>query len=124
MQNFLRAAAFAACVAAAAPAAAESAETTNDIRCVVAIAMLAGQSSDPQFVQEAAMGLLYFVGRIEGREPGLNLEATLRAQAARTTQPMLREDLVRCGRIMLAKGGELKAIGEGMQAEAKPAPTS
>ena len=111
----------AALLAVAGPASAESPETTEDLRCLVAVAAAAG-ASDQMTATMVAPGFMYFMGRIEGREGEFDLETALRREAATTTAGRIQADALRCGKIMVEKGQALQAIGKSMQSmpEVKP----
>src|SRR6185369_14685373 len=68
-----------ACVAAAALAGAARADdaTVDDLKCVVVFGAMAGspQYKDAPYI---GPGIFYFLGRAEGREPGLDLKTALK----------------------------------------------
>ncbi|MBO9502628.1 hypothetical protein [Brevundimonas sp. A19_0] len=63
----------AALVATSAPAFAQDPVPEidrKDMECAALFALMAG--SDPQYQASGAMGMAYFIGRLEGRNPGTN----------------------------------------------------
>ena len=96
-------------LAGASPASA--AESTNDVRCLVAISRLVDINAETkQLSQEAAqmtslLGTMYFMGKLEGRDPRLNIENAMVAEATKMTVEQLQSELIRCG-------GEMRAIGQ------------
>ncbi|MGZ3371653.1 MAG: hypothetical protein ACXU8X_22290 [Caulobacteraceae bacterium] len=92
--------------AASAPARAEDL-TVNDIRCVVAFGALV---SNPQYRDAAATGIFYFLGRVEGREPSLDIADAIK----QTRRGMGQGDIVnegqRCGAQLKARNESLKSL--------------
>jgi len=80
----------------------------GDLRCV---ALLAVAVANTQGEAQAGItaGLMYFVGRIDGVAPGIDLKAELQRIAATMTDPAA--DMTRCSAILTAKGQALIAIG-------------
>jgi hypothetical protein len=73
------------------PAAVESTEpavldpaTRADVRCVVAISNEAGLADDSQ-INHLAILAYYFIGRLDGRTPGLNLQKAFEQEAHQMT---------------------------------------
>lgn len=84
--------------------------TMSDIRCiVVAMKMSAGGSSAQK--ASATMITLYYLGRLDGRTPGLNVEGLIAKEAAEMSAAELRSDAARCGRVLVEKGREIQRIG-------------
>lgn len=115
MQKVITAAALTASLFMAGGARAQDAETLGDLRCIAVISIAAGQQTDPAAVMSAGMGILYFMGRIEGRVPGFNVENGLRVEVGKLTSAGVTTELVRCGGALTSKGKELQAIGRSMQ---------
>jgi len=96
-------------LAGAGPASA--AESTNDVRCLVAISRLVDiNAQTKQLSQEAAqmtslLGTMYFMGKLEGRDSRLNIENAMVAEVSKMTMEQLQSELIRCG-------GEMKSIGQ------------
>ena len=90
----------------------------RDLRCVGAFMIAAGQnekmSADEQSGVTGAM--MFYVGRIEGRQPGFPLQDSLIALLNRPDYlDSLVDDAQRCGTEMEAKGRELESLGTAMQ---------
>lgn len=81
-----------------------------DAQCVVIGARI---SASPDQQQRASGQLLtvYFLGRIEGRSPGVDLEKLIELQAAKMTRDDEKRALQRCGRKFASQGTELVRIG-------------
>jgi hypothetical protein len=99
-------------IAAAPPT---DAETTKDVRCLVAVSSLAG-SEDAAAKYAAVVGAQYFLGRIDGRRPDFDLEAAIKAEASQMTDAEIRTLLVSCGGLIKSRGEALEAIGKAIQA--------
>lgn len=99
------------------------AETTKDVRCLLAVSSLVG--SDNQAAQMSALiGSQYFLGRIDGRSPNLDLEAALTAEAPKLNQTEMKFLFQSCGEMLKQRGLALKAIGEHMQVKAQSSSSS
>src|SRR5690349_16546544 len=82
----------------------------NDIRCFMVASELGGSNDQ----SERTAGLLaseYYLGRIDGRAPGLNLEAAMMRELPISDTD--RASLLRsCGARLQARGAAVQAIGE------------
>jgi hypothetical protein len=95
-------------------------QTAADVRCLaVAFGML--QSPDPQVKSIAIGASLYFVGRLRGRTPDLDLEAAMVQQVGRMPPEDVRDELQRCSGVLQDEGGKLKAIAEDLKKRADDA---
>lgn len=103
---------------AALPARAEAPETTTDLKCLV-FAISLSANSDPAKASVGTMAALYFLGRMDGREPKLDLENRL-IQPDMQLKPTDFAQLGKaCGGMLQTRGSELTAIGERLQAKGK-----
>jgi hypothetical protein len=77
---------------------------TDDIRCyVITLGMLATKDTTQQMV--ATMAHSYWLGRIDGRAPDVDLETRVLAELPILTNPELfKTEAIRCGQIMVARG--------------------
>ena len=78
-----------------------------DLRCVSAFAYLI---TNPQYKDNATIGMFYYLGRIEGRDPAFDLAKGL-AQVRSSVQSQIAAESQRCGAEVKAKNETLKAIG-------------
>ena len=83
-----------------------------DLRCVLAMYATA---RNPQLAQGAGVALLYYAGRIEGRDPALDLTAALAKEAQRMNASDYSFNARRCGDEVKAKGEVVKAVGQSLQ---------
>ena len=89
-------------------AEAEDAATIADVRCVVVGMKMA---SSPQQTQGIVL-TWYYIGRLEGRVPVLNLENLLIAEIDRMTGADLTAEGRRCVTALADKGLEVAQIGK------------
>lgn len=108
-------------------AAADEAAQTADLRCMLVVAITGAQAgANEQAKQGLAAGLGYYMGRLKGRDPGIDLAArittTAKGLGALTD---LQPDFTRCGAEMKTFGVETQAVGRAMQAldQTPPKPT-
>lgn len=98
-------------------AKANDSKTNADARCIVAGAKLA--AAEPGQQRGAMMLVLYYIGRIDGRSPKLDLESVLESVAAKVTGTDLQSELRRCGTELATKGREITRIGRDLSKMSK-----
>lgn len=90
---------------------AADADTINDLRCVIVGAELsASPDSSQKFT--AAMLMSYYLGRLSGRSPSLDVEDLIRREIVRMTPADFTSETRRCNNALAAKGKEVGRIGE------------
>ena len=72
----------------------------KDIRCVLAMTVI---MRDEAARSSAAVGLYYFAGRIEVRDPALDLTSAMKREASRMQNSEWRGEMQRCGAELQAK---------------------
>ena len=99
-----------------APAAADP--TTDDIHCyIVSLQMIT--SSDPTQKVAGTMTHGYWLGKIDGRSPQLDLEGSVLAELpAMANEALFRAEAVRCGQEMIKRGQAETEIGKDIQRRA------
>jgi|SRR5579862_5379288 len=86
-------------------------ETRMDARCVVVSGQMA-VSPDIGQRKRAEMLMLYYIGRLDGRTPGLDLEKLLASESARMTSAnTIQSEMRRCNDALTAKGKEITRLG-------------
>ena len=98
-------------LSAAAASRAQGAATTADVRCV-AVA-LSGSALQPQSGAGTNV-LMYYLGRLDGRTPKLDLEGLLTTETARMSMTDYASEATRCGQELMAKGQQLTQMGKNM----------
>jgi mono/diheme cytochrome c family protein len=95
---------------ATASRAAEAPATMADLRCIVVVALVMSNNSNPQMQAAAPLAMTYYLGRIKGREPATNIEARLTEEFAAAQGKDIRADAQRCGAEMSAMSKESAAL--------------
>lgn len=116
-------AAAAVAAALAGPAAAQD-PNDADIHCAVAAIALANSATDQTVKGQAGAALLYFIGRIDGRSPNLDLEPKVRAELAKLNPQDVGPTAMACGQQLMGRIQALQAMGERMKGAAPAAPAS
>ncbi|CAN5812319.1 hypothetical protein BH11PSE1_BH11PSE1_16290 [soil metagenome] len=118
MRSLLIGAAAAGLIASGAQA--ETAETTKDIRCVVIYSYLIGTSDDDADKRSLAIGMFYYQGRIDGREPALDYGTALKREMLNIPDEAIEPELKRCSAGLQDRSGEMEVVGKRVEAEVKP----
>src|SRR5436190_8349577 len=105
----------AGCAGAVAIAGAARAEdlTVADLKCVVVFGYLA---STPQYKDSAGYGVFYYLGRAEGREPGLDVKAALKHLRDGLPLGQYADEAKRCGAALKERNDYLKNVSDGAKA--------
>ncbi len=89
------------------------AQTQADIRCVVVLSAAVSNAPTEMLKAQVGAGMLYFLGRIDGRHPGLDLasavSAAIKDQAA--LKDAFDKDRARCGEEMRQVSAKLVTVG-------------
>ncbi|HEV2531602.1 hypothetical protein [Phenylobacterium sp.] len=85
----------------------------SDMRCVVAFSRLL---QTPAYKDAAGAGMFYYIGRLDGREPGLDLAAAMRREIANMATADYTTEAQRCGAELKARNEAVKAAGEAVKA--------
>ena len=115
------AAAMAAAIFAGSAHAQSADALAADTRCAMLGLSMAGASTATDEQRQAgAMLSLYFVGKMYGRSPGIDLRAAINQQATSLTADLMQSESRRCGEEFRTLGQTLSALG---QTQGAPAPT-
>ena len=109
MKCLLSAACAAALFAPAATARADDEAIAADARC---IAVFAAMVQMPQYKDAAGAGLLYYLGRLDARDPKLDLAAAVKHEAARMDRSEYVTVAQRCGSTLKQRNDALKAAAQ------------
>jgi len=94
-------------------APAQDAETIADVRCVIVGMKLVGIADPTQ--QSAGMMLsMYYIGRLDGRVPKLDIEELMIKEISTMTTSDYGSEAKRCGASLTDKGQEITRIGKDM----------
>jgi hypothetical protein len=88
-------------------------QTIADVQCVVIGARLSSSSDQRQQASGVTL-LVYFLGRVQGRSPNIDLEALIKREAKKMTASDLSDAARRCGTELSAQGAEITKIGKSL----------
>ncbi|HEV2702736.1 MAG TPA: hypothetical protein VGV09_13975 [Steroidobacteraceae bacterium] len=93
---------------------AQGADTMADIRCV-AVGMHFAESPDSHQKSTGTLLVLYYMGRLDGRAPGLDIGKLLAQQIDSMKAADYSAEATRCAQTLSQKGAQIKQLGEDMQ---------
>lgn len=103
----------------AVPAAAQvPAPVVDDLRCITVLSAAMAATPEAQRPQLAA-AVLYFIGRVDGAAPNLDLTAEIKRIVPTLTASTLGDEAKRCAAILTEKGAKLQEVGRALQEEGK-----
>ncbi|HEX5377903.1 MAG TPA: hypothetical protein VFW47_04985 [Phenylobacterium sp.] len=117
MRNGILAGLFVLGVAAPTLAHAEDPATTDDVRCLVMSLAMAG-TNDKDFSEAGMMATLYYLGRLDGRTPGLDLENRVIDEVGAMTPADVKNTAKRCGETLKGRGEDMTTLGQHFAARA------
>lgn len=94
--------------------AAQPAETLADVQCLVVGSRLAA-SPDQRVKLSGMMLAIYFLGRIDGRSPTVDLQGLMVQQVKKMSVADLKNAAVRCGAVLSSRGAEITKIGQNVE---------
>jgi len=94
-------------------ARAQDAETIADIRCIV-VGFRMSQLPNPAQQTAGTMAALYYIGRLEGRMPNLDIEELMITEIGRMTATDYDSEAKRCGSHLMDKGQQITRFGKDM----------
>lgn len=104
------------------PLQAQTPATIDDLQCTAVLSLDMAGTKDPARKNGFMLGVFYFLGRIDGRDPGLDLETALRSAATEFQQlapEQRRAAAARCGQLLVARGRVFNAAGRRLKASAQ-----
>jgi hypothetical protein len=93
---------------------AQDADNVADIRCV-AVGIRFAELPDSHEKSTGTLLVLYYIGRLDGRSPSLDIEKLLTEQITKMTDADYASEATRCGKWLAIKGEQITHIGEGMK---------
>ena len=93
------------------PAMAQDADAVADIRCV-AVGIRWAALPDSHQKSAGLLMALHFIGRLDGRDPNIDLEARLAEQLAKMTAADFTTEAARCGNTLSTKGAQITHLGQ------------
>jgi hypothetical protein len=100
---------------------AQDAATIADIRCVIVGMQLSGMANSPQ----QSSGILltwYYIGRLDGRAPKLEIESLLIAEANKMSSSDYASEAKRCGAGLTERGQQVTQVGKDLIERGKKMP--
>lgn len=94
----------------AAEASPLDAKDIADVQCVIIGARLSGSPNQSRS-QSGEMLMLYFLGRLDGRSPNMDLQTLIEREAKKMTSSDFKHAAQRCGAEFSARGAEIVRIG-------------
>jgi hypothetical protein len=92
-------------------AMAQDADTVADVRCV-AVGIRSAALPDSREKSTGLLMALYFIGRLDGRNPKVDLEPLLAEQLAKMTAADFAAEATRCGNGLATKGAQITKVGQ------------
>jgi hypothetical protein len=105
---------------AAGAARADTPAAASDLKCFVVLSMVS-DNGDPKLNATITLGRLYFLGRLDGGAPGIDLKARFRDLAGKMTPAAAKAELARCGPILRARAAVLEDVSRSLSAPPAPA---
>lgn len=102
---------------AAAANAARADENSADLRCLIAAAAMAQQAAAAQKGTFTAVAV-YYLGKLDGRRPGLDLEARVTEEVKAMAPQDYGPELARCGGEVRERGAAVTAMGARLREKA------
>lgn len=100
---------------------AQEADMAADVRCA-AVGMKLGTSDDPKVKNSALMLTIYFLGKLDGRDPHLDLESAFVREILHMTASDFASEQARCGQALAARGQTLVVLGQALVKRGQQAP--
>jgi hypothetical protein len=91
----------------------KSPDTIDDIRCLAAGLRFA-EMPDSHQKSTGMLMVLYYLGRLDGRNPDLDVEGLLSQQIPKMTAAEYAAEAARCSNNLSAKGQQISHLGEKM----------
>jgi hypothetical protein len=89
-------------------------EVAADLRCLAIAFNMAG-SQDAQLSQAGALAAYYYLGKIDGRAPAIDLEDAIRRSSSSPSAGQFAAEAQRCGDELQTRGREITDIGLRLQ---------
>jgi len=102
-------------VLAAAPLSAQTGEAEADLNCTAILATRISDTEPGEKRSGMIAGLMYYIGKLEGRNPQIDLKAELKRTYATLTHERAAAEAQRCDSSLSTKGQSLQKIGSELQ---------
>jgi hypothetical protein len=98
----------------ASPGVAQDEETAGSVRCLL-VSLQSSMSQNSLIGGSGLMSMFYWLGRLDGHAPDLDLEARIMDEIAQFSAEKLQAEALRCGAILKGRGEALTKMGKDMQ---------
>jgi len=88
-------------------------DTASDVRCLI-VYMQISSSTDPKLQTAGLIGTMYWLGRLDGRAPDMDLESQIISELKTMVGERFRAEARRCGEILVVKGKATVDMGHDM----------
>ncbi|MBU1377934.1 MAG: hypothetical protein KKE02_04635 [Alphaproteobacteria bacterium] len=78
-----------------------------DVRCVIGMSVM---SRNEQYKSWGALGVFFFSGRVEGREPGIDLERAIKREVSQMRLADYQPEIQRCSALLGEKSRAFEAM--------------
>lgn len=92
---------------------------TPDLRCA-AVTFAAITVVPENQKTSVSLAAIYFLGKLDGAAPNLDLETRLRAELAGMAAKDFQSEAARCGAELAKRGQDMQTLGAHLQAPTKP----
>lgn len=92
-------------------------ETSDDVRCLV-VFMRMSNAQEQASRTGGLIGTFYYLGKLDQRSRGLDLENLIEAEMAKATEASFKADAARCGRDMTRRGQDAADLGKALHQRA------
>jgi len=89
----------------------------HDLHCLVVAATFAQNSPAGNAKQVAESGIIYFLGKVDGEAPGIDLEARVREEIPKLTAQTFMAQVQACGGPLQKRFDEVTAIGDRLRSQ-------
>jgi hypothetical protein len=87
----------------------------DDVHCLM-VYMQMGAVPDPRMQTGGLIGTLYFMGKLDGRAPDLDVESLILAELPKMKDESFRIEAQRCAKELQARGDKETAMGQDLTA--------
>ncbi len=99
---------------------AQSSAKDDDLRCIAIVSVAMSQAEDDKKPSMMA-GVMYFVGRLDGEAPKIDLATEMKRVVAGMTQEEAVAHGKRCSEILIERGHALQTVGDALRSSAPEA---
>jgi len=97
-------------------------DMNSDVRCVVYSMYLLnnGSVTDPAMLNVLQMGVIFYLGRIDGRDPNFEIMNAIQTEVPTLSEADVGPEISRCGAQMKERGEAINQMAWALQNSGKP----